>query len=398
MKVKYIALLPVLVLAAVLAIPVFFGNTPISLHSSAAAHPAARAAARSVPAASSTRASTRPAPTASPDPYAVQTVAHPWTAGQTQTGIQVYWSLSQTDTVADLWGKARRAVDYAVSLDANSVCITFPFSTPGRYASTVGAYADTPSPADIGIFLQEAAKAKLRVTVRPLLDESTLGPPTGWRGNIVPGSLTDWFASYQSFLDPYAAVAQQYGAATFVVGTELNSLEGDPRWPGLIAQVGTIFHGQVGYDANYDDFLADPTIKVPAAQLGVDAYFHVDVPDDATAEQITQGWNDQLDQKTTGPLNDIIFSEVGIMDEDGAFDQPGDFYSTNAFNPDMQPVWYAGVCQVVKQRDVAGIYFWDITFDDNPAQPPLADQSPLDFASRPSSEAAIRTCFGSTLQ
>jgi len=122
------------------------------------------------------------------------------------------------------------------------------------------------------------------------------------------------------------------------------------------------------------------------------------VPDSATSAQITDGWNSQLDQKTTGTLNNVIFSEVGIIDQDGAFDQPGDFYATNPLNNGMQPTWYTGVCQVVKQRQVAGIYFWDFNFDDNPAKGVSPGQSDLDFAGRPSSETAIRTCFATTLE
>jgi hypothetical protein len=391
MKVKYVAVLPVLVIAVVLAIPAVFGNDPLSLRRSSA-DPTPHDTSATTARASSV------SPSASADPFAVQTVTHPWSPGQIQTGIQVYWPLSRTDTVADLWGKAQRDVDYAVGLGANSIALTFPFATRGRDADSVSASAQTPIPTDVAIFLREAAKAKLRVTLRPVLDEATLDPPKGWRGSIAPSSLSRWFASYQAFLDPYAAVAQQYGAATFVIGTEFNSLEGDPRWPGLIKHVAKRYQGQIAYDANWDNYLADPTIKVPAPQLGVDAYFHVAVPDGATASQIARGWSAAIDQRTTGSLSDLVFSEVGIMDQNGAFDQPGDFYATNPYNEAMQPTWYAGVCQVAKQRALGGIYFWDITFDDDPARPAPSSESDLDFAGRPSSEAAIRTCFTTTLR
>ncbi len=152
--------------------------------------------------------------------------------------------------------------------------------------------------------------------------------------------------------------------------------------------MGRIFHGQIGYDANYDDYLADPTIAVPAQVLGVDAYFHVDVSDDASPQAITEGWEQALDQKSASSLQSLVLSEVGIIDQDGAFDQPGDFYATDPFNPGMQPTWYTGVCQVVKDRHIAGIYFWDISLDDNPAQPAPSTESDLDFAGRPDSEAA----------
>ena len=383
---RRLSILPIVVLGAVAAVPLTLGNDPLKWSRSTDLH---AVLSHTVPASGRSRGT--PAAKAAQE-YPVHTVADPWKPGEPQLGIQIYWERDAADPASYIWGKAVRAVDYAVSLDCNSVTISFPFYTPGIDASTVGAHSTTPTPADIGILVHEAVAAGLRVTVRPILDEASLNPPKGWRGNITPASLNSWFAGYQSFLEPYAEVSQQQRATSFVIGTELNSLEGDPRWPALIGAVTKDFHGQIGYDANWDNFVNKP-IAIPVSDLGVDAYFPVKAPQDAPVSQLVAGWNTWLDRKTTGPLSDYIFGEAGIGAELDDYDSPGDFYARRAVDPQTQATWYTAVCQVARQRQVGGVYFWNFDFDSDPSKPAAAGQAPLEFTGRPLSEQAIRACF-----
>jgi hypothetical protein len=382
------ALLPLAIIALlVIGLPLAFGNFPVKLGLDhwASADPAPRHLTQP-----KTARPHRP-----PVPYPVHTVADPWRPGQTQWGIQVYWQNTATDPPDYTWGKAQRIVNYIVGLDANSLCISFPFYTPDLTASTVGAKPTTPSPARVAILIQEARRAGLRVTVRPILDEASLDPPAGWRGAIEPADRDEWFASYQRLLLPYAKVAQQYGAATFTVGTELDSMEGDPGWAGLITAIGQVFHGQISYDANWSDYITTPQVEVPVRSFGVDAYFPVDAPDSAPVSELVAGWNSWLDRKTTGPLRSLVLSEVAIGAEDGAYDSPGNFYVNNPPNPQVQVNWYTAVCAVTRQRHMAGMYVWSLDFNANPARPPKSE-SPLDFLGRPRSEQALRACFSGT--
>jgi hypothetical protein len=376
------ALIPLAVIALLIALPLAFGNFPVKLglvHWYAAAVPQHKA---------------RRAVTVhrKPAPYPVSTVADPWQPGQTQWGIQVYWESTPSDPPGYTWGKAQRIVNYIVGLDANSLCISFPFYTPDITASTVDAKPTTPSPARLAILVREARRAGLRVTVRPILDEASLDPPAGWRGAIEPDDRDEWFASYQQLLLPYAEVAQKYGAATFTIGTELDSMEGDPHWAGLISALGQVFHGQIGYDANWSDYINTPQVEVPVRSLGVDAYFPVDAPDSAPVSELVAGWESWFDRKTAGPLRSLVLSEVAIGAEDGAYDSPGNFYVSNPYNPHVQANWYTAVCTVAEQRHMAGMYVWSLDFNSNPASPP-ANESPLDFLGRPLSEQALRVCF-----
>ena len=383
---KRMALIPLAVIGILVTLPLAFGNFPLRLGLIHWASASTAGRTRAHP----TR--TRTAIRRKAVPYPVHAVAHPWRPGTTQWGIQVYWQSTASDPPDYTWGKAQRIVDYIVGLDANSLCISFPFYTPGITASTVDAKPATPSPARVAILIQEARRAGLRVTVRPILNEASLDPPAGWRGSIEPADRASWFASYRRLLLPYAKVAQKYGAATFTVGTELDSMEGDPGWTGLISAIGGVFHGQISYDVNWSDYITTARVQVPVHSFGVDAYFPVDAPDSAPVPELVTGWDAWLDRKTTGPMRSLVLSEVAIGAEEDAYDSPGNFYVNNPPDPEIQANWYTAVCTVTRQRHMAGMYVWSLDFNAIPSRPPKSE-SPLDFLGRPLSQQALRTCF-----
>jgi hypothetical protein len=335
-----------------------------------------------------------PAPTRrSPvERYPVEQVGNPWRPGTPQLGVQIYWESNNTDREGTVWEKARRIVDYVTALSANSVTISFPFFTAGMKASSVGPKAATPSPHRIEILAHEAALARLRVTLRPLLDEKSLNPPEGWRGSISPDSPQAWFDSYQAFLLPYLAVAQRQNAATFVVGTELNSMEDDPRWKSLVTAAHQVFAGEIVYDLNYDNYYRG---LFPGGMdgYGVDAYIRVKAPDSATPAAIAAGWEAFLTKVSRAAPTNVVLSEIGIGARHGAFASPGDFTSAGTFDERIQPTWYQGVCEVARQHRFAGIYFWKVDFDADPAQPPTTNRPNLDFFGHSASEQAIRACL-----
>ena len=112
---------------------------------------------------------------------------------------------------------------YIKSLQANSVSISFPFFMAGPSSSAVYAKNTTPSPAQLAVLVNNAEAAGLYVSIRPLLDESTLGRS---RVHWSPDDPAAWFVSYQRFLLPYAAMAQREKVPEFIVGTELSKIRG----------------------------------------------------------------------------------------------------------------------------------------------------------------------------
>lgn len=319
-----------------------------------------------------------------------------WKPGMPQWGVQIYWEDDPKDESDSFIEKqAHKQAKYLIGLGANSVSLSFPFYTAGPTSNTLKDGPKTPSPQRVERVLKVFQEAGLRVTVRPLMDEKSLKPPTGWRGSIEPASRSAWFASYEDFLAPYLKIAEKRKATTFVIGTELNSMEGDAGWTSLVASAEKKFSGEIAYDANWDNYVRG-RIDMPVSHLGVDAYFPVKVPDNASVDTLVDGWNTWLDKKSTGALPKIVIAEAGIGAMDGAYHAPGDFYTKDTVNLKVQPNWYNAVCRVVEQRRMGGVYWWSIHFQDDPSTAPDdKTASRLDFAGRPASEKAIKACFTS---
>jgi hypothetical protein len=390
---KRLAIVPVVVLCLVIAVPLSMGSDPLKFgqlvtalrtywHSKVVTqNPKRQDKAH------------RGHPTS--NLYAVHKVAHPWKTGMPQWGVQVYWANHSGDSPSYMRSKARQIVDYIVRLNANSICISFPFFAPGSDASFVRTGPATPSPAHIGILIEEARHAHLRVTVRPVL-EALPGTPADRPSVVRPADRDTWFASYRAHLIPYARVAQEYGAASFVIATELNSMEGDRHWEGLVSTLRRQFKGELAYDAAWSDYISR-YVNMPVSHLGIDAYFPVDAANSASISELVVGWNRWLDRKTTGVLSHVLLSEIGIAPQDGAYATPGEFHIGHKYNPQMQANWYRTACTVARERDMAGFYVWSLDFNSDPDKPVrLSSNSPFTFAGRPQSEHALRACFATS--
>jgi hypothetical protein len=315
-----------------------------------------------------------------------------------QLGIQVYWTANRSDSsAAIIQAKAQRIIDYAISLNANSIAITFPFFTHGVTSDTVYAEPDvTPSPRHIAIFLATAAKAHIRVTLRPVLDENALVARNSqaWRGSIQPGDRAAWFRSYDKLLLPYVAAAQAGHAATFVLGTELNSLEGSPQWPGLVRSLRAAYTGQLIYDENYDEFAAG-TANPPVPSHDVDAYPGFGLPDGASVARLTSSWDAWLGAHPLSVRRELTLSEIGIGAVAGSYPAPWDWLrvSTAPIDTRVQAAWFQAVCNAVSAEQIGGgVYWWEVNFDADPAHPGPFESDRLTFLDRPAQQV-IRKCF-----
>lgn len=394
-RLPLLAVLPVSVISFVLAVPFVAGDHPLRWESGSLLPTLVLNGDDSAPAKTPSAHGTTPDASASATPGTAK-VATEWKKGMPQWGVQLYWEDNPKHSLKYIEQQARIQSDYVVGLHANSISVSFPFYTGGRASTEISRGDKTPTPEHLARVLQIFHEAGLRTTVRPIMDEKSLDTANGgWRGNIKPVDRDAWFASYKKFMTPYLKAAHSEHAATFVIGTELNSMEGDPRWDTLVNGAETAFGGEVAYDANWDNYVEGP-ITMPVSHLGIDAYFPVKVADTASVSTLVAGWNDWLDKKATGPLPKITVSEAGIGAMNGAYHSPGNFYAKRTVNLKVQANWYTAVCQVVRERQMSGVYWWSIYFDTNPnVKPDDKVASRLDFAGRPLSEKAIKSCFTS---
>jgi hypothetical protein len=318
-----------------------------------------------------------------------------WQPGMRQYGIAVYWENNGNDTDQIVRAKAEKVLNHIVSLGANSVSISFSFVMDSAYANEVRANDSiTPSPRRLGIVLAEANRRGLRTTVRPMLNERNLtkDDPDMWRGSIRPANRTKWFASYRDMLVAYGKVAEQQKAATFVVGTELNSLESSSTgWRTVATGLRAVYSGELDYSANHDRLRKDG--PADGITRSVDAYPSVKAGDGASVKQLVAGWNSWLTKgRGSGKLPDLVLAEVAISARGGAYEEPWSPHAEGkSIRPEIQQRWFDTACQVMRERDLAGIYFWMINLDADPKAKP-SDKSPMDFVARPG-EKNIAACF-----
>ncbi|MGJ5753926.1 hypothetical protein FB563_2071 [Streptomyces puniciscabiei] len=393
-RLPMLAVLPVTVISFVVAVPFVLGDHPLQWSSgSPVPHLVLDGKEQTRPAGPTDGdGRTSGAPSTTPE---LAKVDKEWKKGMPQWGAQIYWEDNPRHSLAYVEKQARLHANYLVGLHANSVSVSFPFFNGNRSSTRITRGASTPTPDRLARILEIFHEAGLRTTIRPLMDEHSLKAEHGWRGSIKPADRSAWFASYEKFVTPYLKAAQSEKAATFVIGTELNSLEGDPRWETVVNDAEKLFSGEVAYDANWDNYVRGPVV-MPVSHLGVDAYFPVKVGDGASVDTLAAGWNRWLDRKATGPLPKITVTEAGIGAMKGAYHAPGDFSTKRAVDPQVQANWYTAVCKVVQERKMSGVYWWSIYFDDDPnTKPDDKVASRLDFAGRPLTEKAIMACFTS---
>lgn len=338
-----------------------------------------------------------PAHPAHPPP-STAAVRKPWHQGMRQLGIQVYWTANRTDSSdAVIREKSQRLINYAIALNANSVTVTFPFFTYGPASDTVYAKPRiTPSARHIAIFLRTAAKAHIRATLRPVLNEDALVArnPQAWRGSIEPQNRAAWFRSYHKLMLPYAAAAQAGHAATFVLGTELVSLEGTPQWASLVRSLRSVYQGQLTYDENQDEF-ASGTADPPVPTHNIDAYPQFALPDSASVARLTSSWDAWLGTHPMSVRRELTLSEIGIDAVAGSYQDPWNWQSTARAPIDthVQAAWFQAVCNAVSaERIGGGIYWWEVNFDASPADPHPFESDRLTFLDRPA-QGVIRKCF-----
>ena len=305
-----------------------------------------------------------------------------------QRGIDILWYRNPQESAAGIQAQSDRIVAYVQDIGANSIAISFPFYMRDRSASGVFAGSATPSAADLAVLADDAAAHGLGVDLRPLLNQKAVG---GWRGAIKPNSRRYWFASYRSFLAPYVAMAAAHRVMGFTVGAELSSLATDPRWRGLDRWIRTVYKGELNFSDNWDSF-AGGRLGGDVSLQGLDAYFPVPLRDGATVSELTAALDGWLSRAGDISFPAVLLQEAGIAAQPGAYTHPNTWTRSPARDMQLQANWYRAVCDVERSHHMAGLYFWDIDFNQNIVRPNPVTDPPLSFVGRPGA-AAIRACF-----
>lgn len=306
-----------------------------------------------------------------------------------QQGVDVLWYRHSADSTAAIRRKSERVVSCIAGLGANAISISFPFFMRGQRGSYVYPGPVTPTPRDLAILVDAAAALGLSVNLRPLLNQASVG---GQRGEIFPADRPAWFASYERFLRPYLTMAAAHRVTSFTVGSELSSLADDPAWASLDAWVRTRFHGGLSFSNNWDAFAAGQFGGGTVGQEGVDAYFPLRLGDDASVGGLVRALEAWLRTPGRVDLSHIVIQETEIAAQPGSYAHPQQWTGSRDWDFAVQAKWYQAMCTVVRQLHMAGLYFWDIDFNQNVRWPSPESDPPLSFLGRQGA-LAVRSCF-----
>lgn len=337
-----------------------------------------------------TRTST---PTLTPTPTAIPVVkvANPrQELGDFQAGIAVV--IYGNDQEFEV--KTRKLLDYFAHLEVNSLSLVFPLFQDNWTASTVWVDEEvTPSKEGLRLFIRESHKRGFTVMLRPLLDEESLMLDGKWRGNIEPQDKVAWFESYTHLVLDYAKLAEEEGVEILNIGTEFNSLERETKqWVKLIEAVRGVYHGQLIYSVNWWNDSYDIGFWEKLDLIGVDAYFPLDAPKEATVEQLIAAWQPWIAQMAQfQALFDkrLVFTELGAASQTGSHQKPWVWQHNTSIDLEAQRIYYAAACRQASLQLVNGIYWWSVGLDlpSNPKEDP--GYNPL---GKPA-EDEIRRCF-----
>ncbi|NIX76657.1 glycoside hydrolase family 113 [Microvirga terricola] len=312
-----------------------------------------------------------------------------------------YWGGSfQTSSGLD-------AMDQIKATGANTVSLVPNFFMADEHSNEMKLNVDpvTPWKSESDTFdqvkqaIMDSVARGLNVVVKPHVETDN----RVWRAQIDPTDPAVWFENYKAMMVKYAKVAQEGGAAMFVVGTEMKSMT-DPtkvcsdgksytqKWADIIDAVRQVFLGKVTYAATDEEALK---IKFwdKVDYIGVDAYFSMTNSTNPTVQDLIDSWikppinwNSQKVYGTTSVIDTwknlsetwgkkVIFTEIGYGSYDGVNLSPG-WLQNQPVDNDEQRDCYEALFKVMTTYGgqwLDGALLWSYQTSLDPAYLPPTD-------------------------
>lgn len=303
-------------------------------------------------------------------------------------GVNLYAQHGYTQAQAEADG-ARTLAYIKDDLHAGAVDIVWDMFVPGYHSDSVTVDGNTLTPADVGILTRIAQADGLLVEYRPMLFLNA--PGDGWEGRVRPADPGRWFDSYYRANLPYLEAAQKYRVNEYVIGTEMNRLQADPGWAGLLARSAKVFTGEISYAAN-DNVYFPPDTQLPPTRLaGVDMYEKLRLLPTASLAEVTAAYESFFAQVPEALLKRTAIQETGIQARSGAYGDPPSLGRAGTLDEDVQASWFTAGCEAVRRFRLRGIFFWKVDLSDYPVTHPASSLST--FEGREGAEA-ISECAG----
>ena len=251
----------------------------------------------------------------------------------------------------------------------------------------------------------------LRVLLKPQLDPSDDPDPHAWRGQFGSKFTSEaqwqaWFASYDDFINHYAALAQADGIDMLSVGVELGGTTSrSADWRNVIAGVRSLYSGLLTYSS-----LSSTGAPFPHGEeqridwwdavdfIGVDAYYPLTNQTNPTVSELEAAWSDRgylgmlsiLSQRFD---KQIVFTEFGYASVDGANENPGGSADRALDLQEQADLYQAAADMFGNQPWLHGIFWWQWFADPKVGGPEDTSFTP---AGKPA-EDVLRRFYAQTL-
>jgi hypothetical protein len=280
-------------------------------------------------------------------------------------------------------------LDRLAGLGVRNISVIIPIFQSGWTASDIAVDSRyTPTPATLSGVLDETHKRGMPVLLRPLLLETGFIDGTHWRGNIQPDNVTTWFTNYQKILLSFGSLGA--GLEAFSIGSEFNSMQTyTNNWLNMIAALRAVYPGAVTYSNNWD--AQYPAFWFALDFLGVDAFYPLNAPDNASVDQLVQAWQQWLpglDRVQAAFGKRIVFTEIGTTSVMGSHRTPWIWQPNGSVSLETQRRYYEATCRVMKGR-YGGFFWW--RYDFIPPSSPSTDPSYTPYG-KPA-EQEIARCY-----
>ncbi len=257
----------------------------------------------------------------------------------------------------------QKSIDEIAKLGADTVEIVV--DSKQETVNSTFIYVDmrtAPSAEKLTALIQYAKSKGLRVVLMPIL---LLDAPKNndWRGVIKPENWNAWFENYRAMIAHYATAAEAGHADVMMVGSELVSAEQyRDEWFTTIRETRQVFHGFLGYSANWDHYRTIPFWD-HLDMICTNSYYKLGENRDVTVPQIVKRWQEiqaDLIPWLRSQHKPYMFTEVGWCSLANAAHEPWDYTKENEpIDLDLQKKLYEGFFEAWNGKpELAGFMFW----------------------------------------
>ncbi|MEZ6191460.1 MAG: hypothetical protein R3C45_09250 [Phycisphaerales bacterium] len=220
-----------------------------------------------------------------------------------------------------------------------------------------------------------------------------------WHGTVdqtTPETHERWRRSYLRFMLHYAALARDTQADALCLGTELiqQTTKYPEDWRTLIEEARKIYPGKLTYAAHWQTEYKTIDFWDELDAIGVSAYFPLDVPDDASVDQLVAAWSpykQQLADVHARFGKPVVFLELGYRPATGAYREPW-VASGGLPDPMIQSRAYEAVFRAFADEPWwHGLFIWK-AFTDSERNEESRDGMGFSFRHQPA-EQVVRQWF-----